>query len=595
MHAVADPLARLPPEIVLRVLEFASLSTLVSLTAVSKAWHGFIDVTHQDAIYSSKVGACTRDLSSVADIPTFSKWFGNITSWRELCRRQRLLAGNWARAHPVSRDLVLQIGDDPVWRFRVDLKRRFIISTSHAGGLNVTDLDSGEILWRLPSTLDSDAEEAVRPYAHLEYQDGMAVFDREGDAVEVWQADLDGAPRGEFRRIAVLEHDCQTRGFQLSYSTLCVVSTEGQGFVYDMTQRPPRRTTHLTIENDAVGHLDQSHDTVIYSMGPRGYHFYDKSTGEFMGALNPSDCTERYHVSSSTGSSSGETRPMAASRSGSAAPVSLGPASSDRLMPIQIAKGRLWPPPTDPDHVRNRDDEWGAGMEDGGLFVGVSRAGRVFVCSDWRKALRDCRSFQECSAIIECDSDGSTFDLGGWLSVHKNRLMFEVGDRAYIVALDENGRIQDPDRPLRASYSLYTSSTPQLAVPVSFMAMYEDSIMTTYTTLGQRLHNRDPAAPTIQNGFNRIFPTKTIRIVSLAPDRPSSTSTNPVDELRRANAGFWSPDEEPRTADAALRSQALLQLISMFREEFAEGDDNEIDIGIEDEWEDINDDSGVAQ
>jgi hypothetical protein len=59
--------------------------------------------------------------------------------------------------------------------------------------------------------------------------------------------------------------------------------------------------------------------------------------------------------------------------------------------------------------------------------------------------------------------------------------MFEVEDRAYIVALDENGRIQDPNRPLRPSYSLYTSSTPQLAVPVSFMALFEDSIMTTYT------------------------------------------------------------------------------------------------------------------
>ncbi|KAL2851183.1 hypothetical protein BJY01DRAFT_120258 [Aspergillus pseudoustus] len=481
MQAVADPLARLPPELVLRVVEFASLSTLASLTAVSRAWHQFIDVTHQEAIYSSKVGACTRDLASVANIPTFSRWFEGVESWKDLCRRQSLLASNWARAHPDSRDLVLQISDDPVWRFRVDLKRRFLVSTSHAGGLNVTDLDTGELLWRLPSTLGSDAEEAVRPYAHLEYQDGLAVFDREGNAVEVWQTDLDGAPRGEFRRIAVLDHDCQTRGFQLSYSTLCVVSTEGQGFVYDMTQRPPRRTTHLTIEKDAVGHLDQCHDTVMYSMGPRGYHFYNKSTGEFMGALNPSDCSERYHITSPLGQSSGETRPMAASRHGSSAPVTMGPLGTDRLMPIQISKGRLWPPPSDPTHVRNGEDEWGAGMEDGSLFVGVSRAGRVFVCSDWRKALHDSRSFQECSAIIECESDGSTFDLGGWLSVRNNRLMFEVENRAYIVALDENARIQDPDRPLRASYSLYTSSTPQLAVPVSFMALYEDCIMTTYT------------------------------------------------------------------------------------------------------------------
>ncbi|KAL3446975.1 hypothetical protein BJX65DRAFT_278369 [Aspergillus insuetus] len=588
MQAVADPLARLPPELVLRVVEFASLSTLASLTAVSKAWHQFIDVTHQETIYSSKVGECRRDLSSVADIPSFSKWFDDVKSWKDLCRRKTLLEGNWARAHPASRDLVLQISDDPVWRFRADLKRRFIVSTSHAGGLNVTDLDTGEILWCLPSTLDSDAEEAVRPYAHLEYQDGMAVFDREGDAVEVWQADLDDAPRGELRRIAVLDHDCQTRGFQLSYSTLCVVSTQGQGFVYDMTQRPPRRTTHLTIENEAVGHLDQSHDAVMYSMGLRGYHVYSKSTGELMGILKPSECTERYHISPSPGTFSGETRPMTASRHGSTAPVSLGPAGSDRLMPIQVARGRL-PPPSDPEHVRNGEDEWGAGMEDNGLFVGVSRAGRVFVCSDWRRALQDSNSFQAHSAIIECESDGSTFDLGGWLSVRNNRLMFEVEDRAYIVALDENGRIQDPDRSLRASYSLYTSSTPQLAVPVSFMALFEDSIMTTYTTLGRRLQNRDPAARALQDGLNRIFPTKTIRIISLAPDPPPGAGTNSEDSR---NTGLWNFDQQPLTADAALRSQALLQLLDMFQGEFAEGGDDETELEADDEWEDLDDHEG---
>ncbi|KAL3456419.1 hypothetical protein BJX64DRAFT_281373 [Aspergillus heterothallicus] len=592
MHTVADPLARLPPELVLRIVEFASLSTLASLSTVSKAWHQFVDVTHQETIYSAKVGACRRDLSSLANIPTFSQWFDRVASWKDLCRRQSLLAGNWARAHPVSRDLVLQISDDPVWRFRADLKRRFILSTSHAGGLNVTDLDSGEILWRLPSTLDTDAQEAVRPYAHLEYQDGMAVFDRDGDAVEVWQTDFDGAPRGEFRRIAILDHDCQTRGFQLSYSTLCVVSTEGQGFVYDMTKCPPKRTTHLTIENDAVGHLDQSHDAVMYSMGPRGYHFYNKSTGDFLGALNPSDCTERYNISS-PGPAAGETRPMAASRHGSTARVRLGPPGSEHLMPIQVAKGRLWPPPSDPEHVRNIEDEWGAGMEDNGLFVGVSRAGRVLICSNWRKALQTSRNFQECSAVIECDSDGTTFDLGGWLSVRNNRVMFEVGDRAYIVALDEDGRIQDPDRPLRASYSLCISSTPQMAVPVSFMALYEDAIMTTYTTLGRRLHNRNPTAPALQDGLNRIFPTKTIRIISLAPDHPMATATNTIDDFSQANASLWSPDAEPLTADAALRSQALLQLISMFREEFVEGDDDEIDIAIDGEWEDTNDDESV--
>lgn len=481
-RSVADPLAVFPPEIVLRILEFSSVSTLASLLAVSKAWHQFIDVTHQHAIYGAESKTTqppggTRDFTFLSNTCSVSGFFDATSSWKELCKRQTLLARNWVAQHPASQESVLQIGNDPVWRFRADFKRRFFISTSHAGGLNVTDMDSGRILWRLPSTLDQD-EDAVRPYAHLEYQDGMAVFDREGDAVEVWQADLDGASRGEFRRIAILNHDCQTRGFQLSYWTLCVVSNEGQGFVYDMTQCPPVLTTHLEIEQGAVGHLDQCEDAVIYSIGAKGYYAYDKKSGNFLGVLQPSNCTEIYHIRS----------PPASPRAGPslADPASHTPDGRARgirrevIAPIRIAKGPL-PVPSDPEHVRRGEDEWGAGMLDGELFVGFSRAGRVFMSSEWRKALHDQPSLATHSALLECESDGSSFDLGGWLSVRDHRVLFEIQDRVYVVALDNDNRIQDLENPQRASFSILTSSAPQLAVPVSYMTLCDDAIMTTYT------------------------------------------------------------------------------------------------------------------
>lgn len=484
-----DPLVVLPPEIVLHILDFTPIATLASLTAVSKAWHRFIDLTHQEAIYASETKTSqpnggAREFSFLSESLSFSKLFEGTSSWKDLCKRQTMLARNWAEEQPLSQESVLQVGNDPVWRFRADFKRRFFISTSHAGGLNVTDMDTGRILWRLHSTLDLD-EDAVRPCAHLEYQDGMAVFDREGDAVEVWQADLEGAARGEFRRIAVLNHDCQTRGFQLSYWTLCVVSNEGQGFVYDMTQRPPQLTTHLAIEHGAVGHLDQSEDTVIYSIGTRGYYAYNKASDAFIGSLQPSHCTDKYHIlppaTTSASASTGLAALADATRNSPTHPFySPGARRHDCLVPIHLAKGPL-PPPTDPDHVRRRDDEWGAGMLYGDLFVGFSRAGRVFVCSDWRKALHDQPSLATHSSLIECESDGSGFDLGGWLSVRNHRLMFEVSDRIYVVALDDHNRIQGNDHSVRASYSLLTSSAPQLAVPVSFMALYDDAIMTTYT------------------------------------------------------------------------------------------------------------------
>ncbi|OGE52708.1 hypothetical protein PENARI_c009G02671 [Penicillium arizonense] len=595
---VVDPLTILPPEIVLQILEFAPVSALASLTATSKAWHQFIDITHQEAIYTSDSKTSqppggSRDFSFLSDTHSFAKVFENTTSWKDLCKRQTLLARNWANTRPVSQESVLQVGNDPVWRFKADFKRRFFVSTSHAGGLNVTDMDTGDILWRLPSVLDTDGD-SVRPYAHLEYQDGMAVFDSEGDSVEVWQTDQEGAKRGEFRRIAILNHDCQTRGFQLSHWNLCVVSNKGQGFVYDMTQRPPKLTTHLKIEKDGVGHLDQSKDAVIYSMGKKGYFAYNKETGAFLGNLQPAHCTDRYHVRPppATFPSAGAALAGAARLGPSHRFFPPGTPSKDGLVPIKIEKGPL-PAPSDPEHVWHGEDEWGSGMICGNLFVGFSRAGRVFICSNWRKAVHDQASLAANSSILECESDGSSFDLGGWLSLRNHRVMFEIQDRIYVVALDDNDKIQDVEHPTRASYSLLTSSAPQLAVPISYMALADDAIMSTYTTLGWRDSTQPggiPAAP----GANpaRVFPTKAIRIVSLAPDLVNKATPISHDgaDPSASTEGTQSPSQNPPGQGTFGTQAGLLQLLSLLRdevmeeadfEEFAEGE-------LDDEWESVD-------
>jgi hypothetical protein len=475
---VLDPLTVLPPEIVLQILEFTPISALASLTATSKAWNYFIDVTHQEVIYASESKTAqptggAHDFSFLSESHSFTKIWQGTESWKDLCKRQTLLARNWAEPRPINRESILQVGNDPVWRFRADFKRRFFISSSHAGGLNVTDMDTGKILWH---------EDGVRPYAHLEYQDGMVVFDSDGDSIEVWQADQPGAKRGEFQRIARLNHDCQTRGFQLSYWTLCVVSNEGQGFVYDMTQRPPQLKTHLKIERDGIGHLDQSEDIVIYSMGRKGYFAYSKESGAFLGTFQPSQVTKRYHAGPPppSNTSPGEALAGAARLGPTHRFFPPGAPRTDCLVPIEISEGPL-SPPDDPDHVWHREDDWGAGMLQGDLFVGFSRAGRVFICSDFRKALQSPEALVANSSILECESDGSGFDLGGWLSIRNHRVMFEIQDRVYVVALDDNNHIQNVKNPARASYSLLTSSAPQLAVPISYMALADDAIMTTYT------------------------------------------------------------------------------------------------------------------
>jgi hypothetical protein len=479
-----DPLVKLPPEIVSRVLEFAPTATLASLTRTSRAWHHFIDDVHQEAIYSSpsKTDAppCSKDFSFLRNQTSFSKYFEYTTSWKDLCKRQLLLARNWEAERPTTRQSVIQVGNDPVWRFRADFKRRFFVSTSQAGGLYVTDMDSGQLLWRLPSNLHSSAENAVRPYAHLEYQDGTAVWDRDGDILEVWKTDMDGTASGEFRRVAMLDHECQTRGFQLSYDTLCVVSTEGKGFVYDFTQTPPKLRTEMNIENDAVGHLDQNEEVVMFSMGSRGYHFFDKASGKPLGILEPWHC-ETVETIHHIRPPELRRAPQELNRHGPSVRV-FPPESprTDRLDPIQIS----WGPHDNPEVPALQEDEWGAGMLSGSLMAGVSRGGRLFVCTDWKKALRSQQAMRDSSYLIECDSADTHFDLGGWLSIKNNRIMFEILNRVYVVALDENGRVpEDDDEMKRPSYSFFTSSAPRLAVPVSFMALFDDCIAHTFTVL----------------------------------------------------------------------------------------------------------------
>jgi hypothetical protein len=80
---------------------------------------------------------------------SFVKYFHGVESWKDFCKRLMLLEGNWSNKRPVVRESVVQVGYDPVWRFKPDFKRRFIVSTSQSGGVCVTDMDDGRMLWRL--------------------------------------------------------------------------------------------------------------------------------------------------------------------------------------------------------------------------------------------------------------------------------------------------------------------------------------------------------------------------------------------------------------------------------------------------------------
>lgn len=171
--------------------------------------------------------------------------------------------------------------------------------------------------------------------------------------------------------MAVINHDCETRGFQFSFDSLVVSSSEGEGFVYDMSQTPPVLKTHITLRHGAMGHVYQDADAVLFSMAEAGFDFYEKATGDFLGTLDGWGCVNYRHI-----------KPPP--------PVGFIPdcdpfRSGDRLRPINLEFGHL----PGVDLIPIEEDEWGAGMIDGGTFVGLSRGGRILVCPQWRKVLKD--------------------------------------------------------------------------------------------------------------------------------------------------------------------------------------------------------------
>ncbi|ETS81120.1 hypothetical protein PFICI_06122 [Pestalotiopsis fici W106-1] len=535
-----DPLTTLPTEIVLRILEFASPDSLAKLTRLNQAWHGFIDADYADVIYAAKVeddmstGAAVRGGAEPADAfraaTSFAKYGHETASWKEACRRRMQLARNWNAYRPTTTESIIHV-DAPehfVWRFKPDFARRLVISTSQAGGVFVTDMDTGAALW----SLQGDGE--VRGYAHLEYEPdtGTAVWDRFGNTLEVWRTDLAGLPRGQFRQVELLHHDAETRGFQLSYCTLCVVSTDGHGFVYNVPpgEEKPTLRTRLDIPHGAVGHLDQNERAVMYSMGAEGYHFYDKTTGESLGQLRPHqvDPFKMYHVNHPTSPRSDfamvrrEILRLVPSDDQDHAPFPPRTPQQDRLTPCRIIPGALRSGQPIPAAVHTppiSDDEWGAGMLDGNTMVGVSRGGRVVVCSDWERALRSDADLAAVTSIIECEpSNGAEFDLGGWLSISETaggkRVLFEIRNKIYILTLDANAAITT-----EAPVLVATTSLPDLGVPVSFMGVYDDCIMSTFTMVRPTMEDsagvdeHGEIIPTL-----RVTPTKIIRVLSFAPE-----------------------------------------------------------------------------
>lgn len=400
-----------------------------------------------------------------------------------------------------------------VWRFRPDFDRRFILTTARHGGLQVIDMDSSStILWSLPDIL---------PFAHLEYDKGWAVWNNDSDGLEVWQCMDDGEDHGAFKHITTLRHSHQIRGFHLVYPTLCIVSTDGRAFVYDLSQAPGQMLQiDFAIETDARGHLFQYEDVVMYCFEKKGYHFHTKATGEQLGILDPKKMganlpvSQLYHIKHDFPTVCGIPKYFVqdgphdtyASRIEQAVGESLRRRRHAETTPLragpidETVNGPLKP---------LEDDEWGAPSLWYNWMVCISRSGRTLLCSDWRGALQSEYRAAECTTIIECHKTGEDFrfDFGGWLSVAHGRVMWEIDDWVYILHLPLHPDEKLGDVPI---WCIPGVADATFSNPISFMGLYEDCLMTTYTSI----RVSDQRGP---DNFPRLTHTKTVRVVSFEP------------------------------------------------------------------------------
>lgn len=309
---------------------------------------------------------------------------------------------------------------------RPDYDNRLLVCTAHNGGLWVYDLDDGSLLWNL-------SREDVDPHAHLEHSQGTLAFNPgDGETIEIWRlAELvrpgrDTNVRGQYVPVARLPHDKELRGWHLLFPTLCVVSNQGQAWIYDVSTDPPQLKTTINLEYGARGHLEQDETTVMFCMKEKGYHVYDKSTGHKLGELNPaawnfyqsgSASHNVFHIihpdpapSALLGACQFQDPAIPASGSNVVADLRPGPLNEN--------SPRLYQKPIE-------EEEWGAGMVSGPYMVGVSRGGRVVIISDWKAVLKDPSKAKDYAAIVECQADsGSHVSTIGYRVTHFIRDMF---------------------------------------------------------------------------------------------------------------------------------------------------------------------------
>lgn len=199
----SDPLNRLGDSIFLDVIVQIDARSVLQVEQVCKSWQELVR-SHERGIWRSmchRSGVKEQDIEQLEEQERTSGQSdatGHKTSlpssphsgdvdWRKVCKGHVMLDINWRWAHCHERFATAGLHNN-LWRFKLDNEQDVVISTdisgenqyssthatrsSRTGGLSVTDIQTSEMLYRIPDVVGT---------AHVEFAKGLVVFNDKAD------------------------------------------------------------------------------------------------------------------------------------------------------------------------------------------------------------------------------------------------------------------------------------------------------------------------------------------------------------------------------------------------------------------------------
>ncbi|KAF8797521.1 hypothetical protein BYT27DRAFT_7344147 [Phlegmacium glaucopus] len=315
----------LPTELTLYILSYLPFDSLSRLKAVCKSWNEFSNL-QESTIYRN--AACLhayipcprtmlKDLGSLYS----QRALEGVKTWKDLGRKRLQIQRNWKGQGPsivVEHKSTSLEWTHMVHRIKVDELAGYIMTTSHQGGILVTDLNEDRALWALPPWY-------VRPYAHLEYGEGYMIFDRNNGDKEVWRRLSDisehvvvesSAPdaiqremynemyksrppvmHGHFQPWAVLHMSEPTSAYRCVYPTL-IVAGYARVFLWDVPSGKLIQTIqgiqYLGSENGHLGRIKyvEISERHVFLISQFHLRVFSRATGKSV--LDISSSKQRY-------------------------------------------------------------------------------------------------------------------------------------------------------------------------------------------------------------------------------------------------------------------------------------------------------------